>query len=424
MSDNNQYTTSKVDPKDFTSGWMIAFILAGLGFSLPILYLGSEIALSIGLKDALIAYGISTLILSLLCIATTIIGNRSRLSTYMILRFPFGKEGAKIINFIIGLSLLGWFSVALELLAQAIQETSTELLGITFPLWSVVVVASIFITVTTIYGIRSIEKLANYAVPILSVFLLYATYKALGQTTTVTNLWAYEPQERTMSLFEATSVLVGSSILVPVLMADFSRFIYNDRQSIISVLGIMIGTPLVLLIAAITAIKTGEVDIIQIMKSLSLILPAFVLLFVSTWVTNATNLYSTVLTFSTIQSIWSFKTMCFIVSLIGTVLALFQFSDYLFDFLNILGVFAPSIAAIYILDFFWLKKQQYNLNQIQPWGIPALISWGISSIIALLTYYSVIQLTGAYFVESFLIACVCNFLISRRFLSSSNLTIS
>jgi len=261
MTENNQYTTSKVAPKDFTSGWMIAFILAGMGFSLPTLYLGSEIALAIGLKEALIAYGVSTLVLSILCIATTLIGNRSRLSTYMILRFPFGEQGAKIINFIIGLSLLGWFSVALELLAQAIQETSTELVGITFPLWTIVVGTSIFITITTIYGIRSIEKLANMAVPILSVFLFYATYKALGQTTAVTNLWEYQAQERTMSLFDATSVLVGSSILIPVLMADFSRFIYNDKQSLISVLGIIIGTPVVLIISAITAIKTGEVDI-------------------------------------------------------------------------------------------------------------------------------------------------------------------
>jgi len=232
MSENNQYTTSKVTAKDFTSGWMIAFILAGMGLALPTLYLGSEIALGIGLKDALIAYGISTLVLTVLCIATTLIGNRSRLSTYMILRFPFGEQGAKIINFIIGVSLLGWFSVTLELLAQAIQDTSTEVLGITFPLWSIVVIASIFITVTTIYGIRSIEKLANIAVPILSIFIFYATYKALGQTTEVTNLWEYQPQERTMSLFDATSVLVGSSILIPVLMADFSRFIYNDKQSL------------------------------------------------------------------------------------------------------------------------------------------------------------------------------------------------
>ena len=135
----------------------------------------------------------------------------------------------------------------------------------------------------------------------------------------------------------------------------------------------MIGTPLVLIISAVIAIKTGEVDIIQIMKSLALVLPAFVLLFVSTWVTNATNLYSTVLTFSTIQTTWSFRTMCLITSILGTILALFQFSEHLFAFLDIMGVFAPSISAIYILNFFWLKEQKYNLSDIPSWGIKGLI---------------------------------------------------
>ncbi len=415
MSENNQYTTSKVQAKDFTSGWTIALVLAGMGFSLPIMYLGAEIALSVGLKDALIAYGISTLILTVLCIATTIVGNRSRLSTYMILRFPFGEQGAKIINFIIGLILLGWFSVALELLAQAIQETGGLVFDTTFPLWSIVVFTSIFITVTTIYGIRSLERLANIAVPLLTVFLFYATYKALGQNTEVTNLWEYLPSPNNeMSLFDATSVLIGSSILVPILMADFSRFIYNDKQSLIAVLGIIIGTPLVLIISAITAIKTGEVDIIKIMNSLGLILPAFVLLFVSTWVTNASNLYSTVLTFSTVETTWKFRAMCIVTSVLGTLLALFQFSNYLFDFLDILGVFTPSISAIYLLDFFWLKKQQYDLAKIQPWGIKGLICWGISSIIALCTYFEVFQLTHAHFLDSFLIAGLLYYLFSNR----------
>lgn len=413
MAENNQYATSKVSSKDFTSGWTVALILAGMGFSLPILFLGSEIALGIGLKDALIAYGISTLVLTILCLVTTIIGTRSRLSTYMILRFSFGEQGAKIINFIIGLSLLGWFSVALELLAQAIQETGTEILGITFPLWIIISVASAFITITTIYGIKSIERLANIAVPILSIFLFYAAYVALYQSAGYPDVWAYQPTERSMSLFDATSVLIGSSVLVPVLMADFSRFIYNDKQSFIAVLGIVIGTPLVLVISAVMAIKSGEADIIQIMKSLGLVLPAFILLFVSTWVTNATNLYSTVLTFSTIQTNWNFKLMSLITGLLGTILALFQFSEYLFAFLDILGVFAPSISAIYIIDFFWVRKQQYDLSEVDSWNKKGIISWTIASVIALLTYFEIFQLTHAHFIDSFLIAGILYALLNR-----------
>jgi len=415
MADSNQYTNSKVQPKDFTSGWMIALIITGLGVSLPVLYLGAEIALNLGFWDGMIAFGVSTAVLTILCMITTLIGNRSRLSTYMILRFPFGQKGAKLINFIFGLSLLGWFSVALELLAQAIQDTTLTTLNIEFPLWPIIIIGSFFITITTIYGIKTLEKLANIAVPILLMFLCYVVYIALGQTTdTLDKILTYQAPVGSMTLFEGTSVLIGSSILVPVLMADFSRYIYNDKQSLISVLGVTIGTPLVLVISTIIAIQTGEVDIIQIMKSFDLVIPAFVLIFVSTWVTNATNLYSISLTFNTIVESVGYTKMCMFASVVGTGMALLGFSNYFIEFLNILGVLTPSIAAIYILDFFWLKQQQYELDKVQIWGIPALISWGISSIVALLTYTEVFSLTGAYFVDSFLIAGLCYYLISKK----------
>ncbi|MEM8901282.1 MAG: cytosine permease [Bacteroidota bacterium] len=419
MSENNQYTTSKVEEQDFTSGWAVALIIAGTGVSLPILFLGAEISLQAGFQDAMWAFGLSTVVLTSFCLATTLIGNRSRLSTYMILRFPFGKKGAHLINFIIGISLLGWFSVALELLAQAINDTSVETLGVEFPLWTIIIVASIFITVTTIYGIRSIEKLANITVPILLLFLMYVVYKCLSVESEIVSITSYLPSSDKMSLFDATSTLVGSSILLPVLMADFSRFIYNDKQSLVAVLGVTIGFPLVLVISALTAIQTGEVDIIQIMKSVDLIIPAFILLFATTWFTNATNLYSISLTFSTMFPILGFRIICISTSICGTVLALFGFSDYLFDFLNILGVFTPSVSAIYIIDFFLIKKQRYELDEIPVWGRNGLIAWAISSSITMSIYLDYFQLTQAYFIDSFLLAGLIYVWLERKQLTLS-----
>ncbi|MGB5419555.1 hypothetical protein, partial [Algibacter sp.] len=68
--DQNQYTTTKVQPKDFVSGWVVGFIIASTGLSVSTLFLGSEIALNLGLKQALIAFGISTFVLTIMCMAT------------------------------------------------------------------------------------------------------------------------------------------------------------------------------------------------------------------------------------------------------------------------------------------------------------------------------------------------------------------
>ncbi|MFK7906260.1 MAG: hypothetical protein AB8B69_14105, partial [Chitinophagales bacterium] len=129
---------------------------------------------------------------------------------------------------------------------------------------------------------------------------------------------------------------------------------------------------------------------------------------------SATNLYSTVLTFSTVQTTWSFRNMCIVTSFLGTVLALFGFSQFLFEFLDILGVFTPSISAIYMLDFFWLKQQQYDLDKIPKWGKKGLLAWGISSMVALFTYFGVFQLTHAHFLDSFLLAGGIYILLNRK----------
>ncbi|WFO16582.1 cytosine permease [Cellulophaga baltica 4] len=422
MAEDNQYANTKVQPKDFTSGWLIAIIIAGTGLTLPILFLGSEVALGVGFKDALWAFGISTVVLTLMCLATTKIGNRSRLSTYMILHFSFGRQGAKIMNFIFGITLLGWFSVALELLSVAVVDTALDTFAVALPEWPIIIIMGAMITGTTLYGIKSLERLANFAVPVLTLFLCYVIYVSFDQGMSLTAVINFVPENPKMTLFEATSILVGSSILFPVMMADFSRFIYNDKQSMIAVLGITIGFPVALLFSAIPSIQTGEVDIIKVMQELGLVIPAFVLLLISTWVGNASNLYSTVLTFSTIKTEWAFKKIVLIVSVFGIVFALLGFSEYLFDFLNFLGVLAPSISAIYIINFYWVKKQRYELDEIPEWQPKALISWVLSSIITVFTYLELFQLTHAYFIDSFILGGLLYGLLNWKAIFNSKAT--
>lgn len=402
----DQYATTKVQPKDFVSGWVVALIIASTGLSVSTLFLGSEIALGLGFEKALIAFGISTLVLTLMCMATTLIGNRSRLSTYMILHFSFGEYGAKIVNFIFGVTLVGWFAVALELLAIAIFDTTTSAFSFTISKEIIIIVTSLLTTITTVYGIRSIEKVANISIPILTAFLGYVFYLTINKLESWSVLFDYVPEENSMTLFKATSILIGAAVLFPVLMADFSRFVKTDKQSLASVLGLTIGTPLAYILSAVPSIETGEVDIIKIMGEYNLVIPAFLLLFISTWSTNATNLYSASLTFTTINKKWTFKSVVIISSIFGTLLALLGFATYLFEFLEFLGILAPSISSIYFIHFFWIKRQRYNLDEIAKWEPAALISWILSSFISVLTYLEIFQITGAYFLDSFLLGAV------------------
>jgi len=410
----DQYTNTKVQPKDYRSGWVIALIIAGTGLSLTIFYLGAEVALAVGFKKALWAFGISTLILSLLCLGTTRIGNRSRFSTYMILYFSFGKQGAKILNFVFGLVLLGWFSVTLELLSVAVVDTAHATFDMAIPASPIIMLMGALITATTIYGIQSLERLTNLAVPFLALFLLYVYYVSFNEGMSFAQIVDFVPENPTMTLFEAVSILVGSTVFLPVFMADFSRFTRNDKHSLIAVLGIVIGSPFALYFSAVPAIQTGEVDIIKIMTQFDLVLPAFALLFLSTWVTNSLNLFSAALAFATVKTKWGYKKLTLVASFFGITFALLGITEYFFVFLNTLGVLIPSISSIYLIHFFWIKKQRYELEDVQDWDFTALISWGSASAIAFCTYLELFELTHAYFVDSFLLGGIIYLILQRK----------
>lgn len=416
MADDLQYATSKVAPKDFLSGWIIGLIIAGTGLALPVFYLGSQVMLNLGFAKGLMAIGLSTLILAALCLVTSIVGRRSRLTTYMILHFSFGEYGVKIINIIFGLTLIGWYSVGLELLATAIQDTAATTFDLHISTLMIILISGILTTFTTIYGIKALERLANFVIPILALFLSYVLYITF-QDISFASLFNIKPIENELNFFRAISVLIGTSIYVPILMADFSRFLPNDKHGLIAVVvGVLIGTPLALIFGGVASLHTGEIDFMKVMLQYNLTIPAFLLLFLSTWNINAVNLYSASLTSSTIVKNVGFKTMVFICSSIGISLALIGFSDYLFEFLEYMVIVTPSISSIYIINFFWVRNQNYDLDTIEKWEVKGLISWVISSIVAFMTYYEVFTLTGAYFADSLLIGALVYIVLNWKIL--------
>ena len=251
-------------------------------------------------------------------------------------------------------------------------------------------------------------------VPLLIVFLIYVLYSTVDSQSieSILNIKG----NASLSITEAISAIVGLTILTPVLMPDFSRFARTDKDSLISVLALVIGFPIILLAGAIPSLMTGEIDIMKIMISLSLTIPAFIILVFSTWTTNTSNLYSTQLTLSTIFRKQKIATLGIIASAIGTLIAAIGIATHFIDLLSILSVLIPPISAIFIADFFFIKKQKYDLNDfdtLPDFGISAIISWILSCVVAYLANYNYINLTSISFFDSFIVAFIAYLVLKR-----------
>lgn len=412
--ETNDYTRIKVPENKTVHGINIAAIIVGIGVTLPTFYVGGEVAQAIGLSKSLWVFILVNLVLGILCGITAIIGNRTRLSTYMLLHFSFGKKGTLFINCLIGITLLGWYAVTVEIFGEALTDSFKHLLGINVPISISIIGGSILMTITAIFGFKIVERFSVLTVPLLIVFLIYVLYSTVDSQSieSILNIKG----NASLSITEAISAIVGLTILTPVLMPDFSRFARTDNDSLISVLALVIGFPIILLAGAIPSLMTGEIDIMKIMISLSLTIPAFIILVFSTWTTNTSNLYSTQLTLSTIFRKQKIATLGIIASAIGTLIAAIGIATHFIDLLSILSVLIPPISAIFIADFFFIKKQKYDLNDfdtLPDFGISAIISWILSCVVAYLANYNYINLTSISFFDSFIVAFIAYLVLKR-----------
>lgn len=406
--ENNQiaddYSKTKVPLDKTVHGIHIASIIVGIGVTLPTFLLGAEVTQAIGLSDSFWVFIAVNFVLGILCSITAIIGNRTRLSTYMLLHFSFGRKGTLLINFLIGITLLGWYAVTVEIFGEALTDAFKHLLNVDFPSYMSIIIGSILMTLTAIYGFKMMDRFSAIAVPLMVVFLVYVLYVATRDNS-ISSLLSFKGNGK-MTIIECISAIVGMTILTPVLMPDYSRFARTDKDSLISVLGLVIGFPLILLAGAIPSLITGEIDIMKIMISLSLTIPAFIILIFSTWTTNASNLYSTQLTLATIFKNQSNAKLGLIASAIGTLVAVIGIATHFITLLSILSILIPPISAIFIADFFFIRKQHYDLadfDSLAAYDLSASISWIVACVVAFLGSYDYITITSISFFDSFII---------------------
>ena len=145
-----------VPKSESVSGFQISLVIIGVSITLPLMYSAGELVQGMGLSKAIIAVIAGSLILSLMAVPAAIVGVRTRLSSYMIVEHTFGSVGAKVINFALGLFLLGWYAVTAELFGRTLFLAAGELglAGVPEPAYTIM--SSLLVIITTVYGFKAI----------------------------------------------------------------------------------------------------------------------------------------------------------------------------------------------------------------------------------------------------------------------------
>ena len=397
------------------SGWSVGIVIFGICLTLPTLYTGAITAEQLGFIGTAKAVGLASLVLSIMSIPAAIVGAETRLSSYLIIEFVFGRRGSDFVNALLGLTLLGWFAVTAGFFGETLAIAFEEMFAVSPPTWLLTLISSVLILITTIFGFKAIDRLALFAVPLLILFLLYVSNLSLADSSweAVLNTEGSNPAY----FSTAVSTVIGSLIVGVVLMPDLSRYARSVKDCVsASVLGNGVGNCFSMLMGVAPAIVTGLLDPMAYMIALGLVGSAFVILVFATWTTNSVNLYSTTLAVAIIKPKipeWKLTVAC---GVIGTALAMIGITDYFIGFLEWLGVIVPPVASIYLTDYFVLKQKNYSLtlqDSLPDYDRAAIVAWVIGTTISAFTFVSEFSLSTIPTLDALVITAPI-YLICRR----------
>lgn len=379
----DDFSVDRVPEAETVHGLRVALVLIGIAITIPAFLTGSELGLAMGLNDVTKAILLGSAFLCVIGCFAAAIAAQSRLTTYMIIQFSFGSSGAKLVNIILSVTMFGWFSVTASFFGESIHQAITDIWGTSSNLTLLVVLGSVLVILTTMFGFKAIDKLALMAVPLLFAALITLVYLAL-KSTSLASLGAYA--NNAMTPGDGITAVIGSFIVGAVIMPDYCRYVRNTRHGLLAAfLHFGIAYPLILLMLAVVSIHSGEKNFINIMTGMGFGLVGLLVLIFATWTTNTGNLYSNALVLKTIFTPVPLWLMVVIIGVLGTLLAVAGITQYFIGFLLFLGISIPPIAGIYVADYFFVHRRNYrveNLAKQAPIAYPAFVAWVVATLVA------------------------------------------
>lgn len=410
MTDQTQQP--RVSKDQTVYGWHVAVIVIGVAITLPAFLIGAEIMGALGTQQgtyAILTGGVILTVIASICIYVAV---SERLTTYQLLEASFGKMGSRMVSFLMSLTLLGWFGVTVSLFGQAMAKSVEAAFGVLLPVEFYIIIGTMVMTATTIYGFHAMDILSKFSVPLMMLVLIAGVYSVASEFTW-SEIWAAPAKVKgsITSFGGAVSIVVGAFMVGVVILPDISRFINRKSQVLVASVGSYGSfSSLILIMAGLPGLMTGEKNLITVMFQSGLGVPALIMMIFASWTSNISNLYSCGLGLTQVMPQVGKIQITIGAGIVGGLVALSGIMDHLIDFLVLLGIFIPPIAGIYIAHFFFSCG-----NSKRAVSSAAVISWVAASLMAMATSSDLFTLTYIPALDSLLVAVILYVVIAKAY---------
>lgn len=288
-------------------------------------------------------------------------GPISGCSTYVNIRFPFGRMGAWIFGTIVaGFACgIGWFAVQTWFFGIFVNAIAPQMF--LSKIWVAAIWGGILMILTAIYGYKGLATLSYLVVPMFILLAGVGMVASIGEAGGLSALLEATPAKSAPFTTGITAV-IGAYIAGATITSDISRYCRRPRDgSIAWIVQVLVLMPFMLAGGGAMVLATGKANVAFAMAGLGMGLGAFLLAMFGQWTTNDNNLYSGALSFNTYLPIRK-SVLTAIIGAIGTGIAAYwgvtarAGMQPFMNFLHILGKLLPAIAGGLIADFYVYRK--------------------------------------------------------------------
>lgn len=382
---------------------------AGLEFSIPILTTGALIVTNFNIWKSTIIIFIGVFITWIGNFLNSYMGAKTGRSSTVIARSSFGRIQARLV---VGINImivsLFWWSLQTHVASEAISA----MIGINKDdgiIWYLLVILiGLTFAIPSILGYESMKWTDYLAVPAGLLLVAFGVYLAL-QNTGWNEIKSWDPTP-TITVSMAISFIISTNISQWIGSADYTRYAKPlIKDNIIIPLGVIGLGFFLFLFGAFIAAGGEEPDVVEVMVNLNFPIWGFLVLYLATWTSQLVNNYSMGLAMSNMFNINSGKGRAWL-TFLGTIIGIFlAFTDIMTqfeNFLNVIGLTTPPVAAIMMVDYFIIRKQKFE--DINSWNWVATITMIFGFIIGYFTQY--VYYIGMPLIQSFLITATLYYL--------------